>query len=92
MDSISSWREELRQGHLDGFIAFPDVAETKGFTAAAVKLGVSASAISHAVRNVREWLGLVLFNRTTHGVSLAETGERYLKRALPATAGVAAYT
>ncbi|GAA5233496.1 LysR family transcriptional regulator [Verticiella sediminum] len=74
----------MRQDHLDGLIAFTTVAEVNGFTAAAVKLGVSTSAISQAVRNLEERLGLVLFNRTTRSVSLTEIGERYLERVLPA--------
>lgn len=74
----------MRQDHLDGLIAFVAVAEEKGFSAAAIKLGVSPSAVSQTIRNLEQRLGLVLFNRTTRSVSLTEIGERYLERVAPA--------
>ena len=74
----------MRQDQLDGLMAFTAVAEARGFTAAAAKLGVSTSAVSQAIRSLEERLGLTLFNRTTRSVSLTETGERYLARVLPA--------
>ncbi|EOX6785741.1 LysR family transcriptional regulator [Pseudomonas aeruginosa] len=74
----------MRQDQLDGLIAFITVAETKGFTSAGVKLGVSTSAVSQAVRTLEERLGRALFNRTTRSTSLTEDGERYLELVQPA--------
>ncbi|MCY1401532.1 HTH-type transcriptional regulator DmlR [compost metagenome] len=74
----------MRQDHLDGLITFLAVAEEKGFSTAAVRLGVSPSAVSQSIRNLEQRLGLVLFNRTTRSVSLTEIGERYLERVQPA--------
>lgn len=74
----------MRQDHFDGLLTFIAVAEEKGFSAAAVRLGVSPSAVSQSIRNLEQRLGLVLFNRTTRSVSLTEIGERYLERVLPA--------
>lgn len=74
----------MRQEHLDGLVAFVSVAQERGFSAAAVKLGVSPSAVSQAVRGLEQRLGAVLFNRTTRSVSLTELGERYLERIRPA--------
>ncbi|ARS49017.1 MULTISPECIES: LysR family transcriptional regulator [Pseudomonadaceae] len=74
----------MRQDHLDGLLTFIAVAEEKGFSAAAVRLGVSPSAVSQSIRNLEQRLGLVLFNRTTRSVCLTEIGERYLERVQPA--------
>lgn len=74
----------MRQDQLDGLITFITVAEEKGFSAAAVKLGISPSAVSQSIRSLEQRLGLVLFNRTTRSVSLTEIGERYLERVQPA--------
>src|SRR3954470_9621950 len=73
----------MRQAHLDDLVSFITVAESRGFTAAANRLGVSASAVSQAVRNLEQRLGALLFTRTTRSVSLTEAGERYLARIAP---------
>ena len=48
----------MRQDQLDGLVTFVAVAETRGFSAAAVRLGVSPSAVSQAHRGGREAAGL----------------------------------
>lgn len=73
----------LRQDQFDGLVAFVTVAQQGGFSAAAVQLGVSASAISQAIRTLEDRLGVPLFNRTTRSVSLTEIGQRYYDRILP---------
>jgi len=60
------------------------VAEQRGFAAAAQVLGMSASAVSHAVRVVEDQLGEPLFARTTRSVSLTEAGTRFLAGVAPA--------
>lgn len=60
------------------------VARRRSFAAAAAQLGLSASAVSHAVRVVEERLRTPLFARTTRNVALTEAGEGFLSRALPA--------
>lgn len=82
----------MRQEHLDGLVAFVSVAQERGFSAAAVKLGVSPSAVSQAIRSLEQRLGAVLFNRTTRSVSLTELGERYLERIRPALEALSAAT
>ncbi|MCO7564102.1 LysR family transcriptional regulator [Pseudomonas sp. S 311-6] len=74
----------MRQDHLDGLVTFLAVAEEKGFSTAAVRLGVSPSAVSQSIRSLEHRLGLVLFNRTTRSVALTEVGERFLERVQPA--------
>ena len=58
--------------------AFAVVADERSFTKAAVKLGVSRSAVSHSVRALEERLGLRLLARTTRTVAPTEAGERLL--------------
>lgn len=59
-------------GHLPVVIA---VARRGGFALAAAELGMSPSAVSHAVRSVEERIGQPLFARTTRSVSLTEAGQ-----------------
>lgn len=74
----------MRREYLAGLTAFAAVAEKRSFTAAAAQLGISSSAVSHAVRDLEARLGLRLLNRSTRSVNLTEAGERYLQRVLPA--------
>src|SRR6266850_6146976 len=74
----------VRQGALDGVEAFLSVAQHRSFRRAAAELGVTPSAISHAVRVLEARVGATLFLRTTRSVGLTEAGERFLSRAKPA--------
>ncbi|MCF1502477.1 LysR substrate-binding domain-containing protein [Afifella sp. H1R] len=65
------------------------VARRKGFAAAAGELGMSPSAVSHAVRLVEERLGQAIFARTTRSVALTEAGEALLAGVSPALADIA---
>ncbi len=74
----------MRQDMLDGLVTFVIVAEEKSFSAAAVRLGVSPSAVSQSISKLEGRMRLALFNRTTRSVSLTEAGLRYLERVVPA--------
>jgi DNA-binding transcriptional LysR family regulator len=74
----------MRAEPLTGIVAFVAVAERSSFTAAAAQLGVSPSAVSHAVRELERRLGIRLLGRSTRSVGLTEAGERYLARVRPA--------
>jgi DNA-binding transcriptional LysR family regulator len=63
---------------------FLAIARHRSFRAAATELGVSGSALSHALRNIEERLDLRLINRTTRSVALTEAGERLFSRISPA--------
>lgn len=63
---------------------FAVVARLRSFRRAAVELGVSPSALSHAMRNLETRLGLRLLQRTTRSVAPTEAGERLLARLSPA--------
>jgi DNA-binding transcriptional LysR family regulator len=60
------------------------VARHRSFAAAAAELGMSPSAVSHAVRSVEDRLGTPLFARTTRSVSLTEAGARFIAGVEPA--------
>jgi DNA-binding transcriptional LysR family regulator len=60
------------------------VARRGGFAAAATELGMSASAVSHAVRLVEDRLGQPLFARTTRSVALTEVGRSLVGTLMPA--------
>jgi len=59
-------------------IAFATVADERGFSSAARRLGISASATTRLVASLEQHLGLALLKRTTRSVSLTDAGARYL--------------
>lgn len=63
--------------------SFAIVAKERSFTRAAAKLRVSPSALSQAIRNLEERLGLRLLTRTTRSVASTEAGERLLRTIAP---------
>src|SRR5450830_1468996 len=69
---------------LNDLHAFAAVARTRNFRQAATELGVSPSALSHALRGLEARLGVRLLNRTTRSVAPTEAGERLLARLAPA--------
>ena len=64
--------------------AFLAVAEERSFTRAAKRLGVSTSALSHAVRGLEERIGVRLLARTTRSVAPTGAGEQLIARLRPA--------
>src|SRR5213596_840106 len=68
--------------------AFLAVAEERSFTRAGKRLGVSPSAMSHAIRGLEEGLGVRLLSRTTRSVATTEAGEQLLARLRPALTDV----
>jgi DNA-binding transcriptional LysR family regulator len=69
---------------ISDLISFATVARLRSFRGAALELGVSASALSHALRGLEERLGVRLLNRTTRSVVPSEAGQRLLERLGPA--------
>src|SRR5438128_12001875 len=68
--------------------AFLAVAEGRSFTRAAKQLGVSPSALSHAIRGLEEQIGVRLLARTTRSVAPTEAGEQLLAELRPALTGI----
>lgn len=60
------------------------VARKASFTAAALELGMSTTALSNAVAKLEQRLGVRLFNRTTRSVSLTDAGKAFVERVGPA--------
>ncbi|MBU4683567.1 LysR family transcriptional regulator [Cedecea davisae] len=58
--------------------SFLVVARERSFTKAAAKLGVSQSALSHAMKALEERLNIRLLTRTTRSVAPTEAGERII--------------
>jgi DNA-binding transcriptional LysR family regulator len=65
------------------------VASHRSFRAAATELGMSPSALSHAIAALEQRMGVRLFNRTTRSVSLTEAGEQFLAKVRPALREIA---
>ena len=74
---------------LNVLAAFLAVAEERSFTRAAKRVGVSRSALSHAVRGLEDRIGVRLLSRTTRSVAPTDAGEQLIGRLRPALGDVA---
>jgi DNA-binding transcriptional LysR family regulator len=57
------------------------VAEYGNFSEAALRLGISQSAVSHAIATLEDELGVILLSRGRHGAILTPVGERVIDHA-----------
>jgi DNA-binding transcriptional LysR family regulator len=64
--------------------AFATVAGERSFTRAALKLGMSQSALSHSIGSLEKRMGVQLLARTTRSVSATAAGAALLKELAPA--------
>src|SRR5882762_2998586 len=74
----------MQRGSLAELDAVIGVARRGNFRAAALELGMSSTALSHAVAGLEARLGVRLFNRTTRSVSLSAAGEQFVATVAPA--------
>jgi DNA-binding transcriptional LysR family regulator len=65
---------------LDSLNAFVQAAETRNFTVAGRRLGISSSAVGKSIARLEQRLGVRLFNRSTRSVALTTEGEAFLRR------------
>ena len=79
----------MDRGDLASLTAFVAVADHLSFRAAASRLGITPSALSHTMRQLEEHLGLRLLRRTTRSVSVTDAGLRLLERLRPAIEQIA---
>ena len=73
---------------LDSIRSFLAVAEYGSFSAAALHLAVTPTAISKAVKALERQHGVLLFQRTTRSVALTEAGASLYAHLAPATAQI----
>jgi len=73
----------MLKDNFNDLLSFMVVARERSFTRAAAQLGVSQSALSHAMRNLEARLDVRLLTRTTRSVAPTEAGEQLLMRLTP---------
>ena len=69
----------MQRDNISDLVAFLAVAREGSFTRAAVKLGLSQSALSHIIRGLEARMGLRLLARTTRSVAPTAAGARLLE-------------
>ena len=77
---------------LNAVKAFEAAARHGSFTRAANELHVTQAAVSHQVKQFEDWLGLKLFERSGHALTLTAAGKRYLPQLSAALDALAAAT
>ncbi|MCF3934977.1 LysR family transcriptional regulator [Acuticoccus sp. M5D2P5] len=73
----------MLKDNISDLMSFIIVAREGSFTRAAAQIGVSQSALSHAMRGLEERLGMRLLTRTTRKVTPTTEGTRVLERIAP---------
>jgi DNA-binding transcriptional LysR family regulator len=66
---------QFRRSDLTDLSYFLEIAKHRNFRRASLELGLSSSALSHALRGLEERLGVRLLNRTSRSVTLTAAGE-----------------
>ncbi|WP_379922588.1 LysR family transcriptional regulator [Erythrobacter sp. R86502] len=67
-----------------GLAVFAEIVDAGSFAGAAKRLGISPSALSHAMRALEVRLGIRLLNRTTRSLAPTDAGQALLARLRPA--------
>jgi len=73
---------------INALLALRLIANERSFTRAAAQIGVSPSALSHAIRALEERVGVRLLTRTTRSVAPTDAGERLLEAITPHLDGI----
>ncbi|WP_163028705.1 LysR family transcriptional regulator, partial [Pseudomonas viridiflava] len=66
---------QLSRANLADIVYFLAIARHQSFSRAGLEVGISASALSHAMKGLEARLGVRLLNRTTRSVTLTVAGE-----------------
>lgn len=80
--------DDLLRDAFSGLVALVAVAREGSFTRAAAHLGLSQSAVSHAVKGLEQRLGIRLLARNSRTVAPTEAGERLLRTVAPRLAEI----
>jgi DNA-binding transcriptional LysR family regulator len=78
----------MKRSELPDLAAFVAVADALSFRAGAARLGITRSALSHAVQHLEKRLDVRLLHRSTRGVALTDTGRHLFESLQPAFAGI----
>ena len=78
----------MKRSELADLAAFVAVADVLSFRAGAARLGITRSALSHAMQQLEKRLDVRLLNRSTRGVALTDAGRRLFESLQPAFAGI----
>lgn len=70
----------MERAGLNELEAVVAIARRGSFRAAAIDVGMSTTALSHAIARLESNLGVRLFNRTTRSVSLTEAGRLFVEQ------------
>ena len=79
----------MRGAEYADLASFVAVAQALSFRRASARLGLSPSALSHAIRELEARLGARLLNRTTRSVALTDAGRALFDRLQPAFSDIA---
>ena len=73
---------QISRADVADLIYFMAIARHRSYSRAAIELGVSASALSHALKGLETRLGVRLLNRTTKSVTPTAAGEELVQSVL----------
>lgn len=78
----------MKRSELPDLAAFIAVADSLSFRAGAARLGITRSALSHAMQHLEKRLDVRLLHRSTRGVALTDAGRRLFESLQPAFADI----
>lgn len=73
---------------LQALACFDAAARHESYTRAAQELALTQGAVSRQITSLEEFVGVVLFRRTRHGVALTERGAEYARQIAPRLQGL----
>ena len=73
---------------LQALACFDAAARHESYTRAAQELALTQGAVSRQITALEEFVGVVLFRRTRHGVALTERGAEYARQIAPRLQGL----